>query len=194
MTGPAGSVSGETTDDRIIGAALGLIAHEGLGAVTMIKVARTAGVSRQTLYNHYPDVDGIVAEAIRRHNRESIEMLESTLRVVDDAAGKIEQLVRHVVAMGSHAQHAPGIEHGLSADARATLEDYHDALGRCIRDILEEGRRSGVLPVDRMLDVDVVLVRHVLDGLAEASAEMPASAARIAAAGTRAILAAVADP
>ena len=194
MTGPAGSVSGETTDDRIIGAALGLIAHEGLGAVTMIKVARTAGVSRQTLYNHYPDVDGIVAEAIRRHNRESIEMLESTLRVVDDAAGKIEQLVRHVVAMGAHAQHAPGIEHGLSADARATLEDYHDALGRCIRDILEEGRRSGVLPVDRMLDVDVVLVRHVLDGLAEASAEMPASAARIAAAGTRAILAAVADP
>ena len=69
----------QSTDDRIIHAALTLIAHEGLGAVTMRSIAESAGISRQTLYNHYPDIDSIVAGALRRHNEESIQLLESSL-------------------------------------------------------------------------------------------------------------------
>jgi AcrR family transcriptional regulator len=47
-----------SADDRIIDAALSLIGERGLGEVTMVEVARRAGVARQTLYNHYPDVGG----------------------------------------------------------------------------------------------------------------------------------------
>lgn len=110
-----------STEDRIITATLRLIAEVGLGSVTMRRVAETAGVARQTLYNHYPDIDSIVATAISRHHDESMWMLDAALRVVDDPAGKLEQLVRHVVSIGAHAHHAPGIESGLSANARETL-------------------------------------------------------------------------
>jgi AcrR family transcriptional regulator len=181
-----------STDDRIIEAALALIARDGFGAVTMSGVAETAGIARQTLYNHYPSVDGIVVEAIRRHNAESIRLLESSLSVVDDPAAKLEHLVRHVVTIGVHANHAPGIEHGLSADARATLGEYHDALDRLIRAILEHGLQSGVFRGDLSPDLDTTLVRHMLDGLAGEAGRAPAEAASIAAAGIRTIRAAVA--
>lgn len=180
-----------STDDRIIHAALALIAQEGLGAVTMRAVAEAAGIARQTLYNHYPDIDSIVAAALTRHNRESIQLLESSLRVVDDPSEKLEQLVRHVVSIGAHAHHVPGIEHGLSPEARATLVEYNVALDDSIRAILEDGRRSGAFRPDLSPGLDTTLVRHMLDGLAEAAARAPHDAAAIASGGLRTIGAAV---
>ena len=189
---PTDTDSRSSADDRIIEATLGLISKHGLGAVTMRRIAETARVARQTLYNHYPDVDSIVVEAIGRHNRQSIQLLESSLRVVDQPGDKLEQLVRHMVSIGAHAHHASGIEHGLSADARATLGEYEHALDRCIRQVLEEGHRSGAFRRDLDPDVDAVLIRHILTGLTQQSAKTPDSAAALASTGARTVLAAVA--
>lgn len=180
-----------SADDRIIEAALNLIARDGLGTVTMMKIAETAGVARQTLYNHYPDVDSIVVEAISRHNRESIQLLEASLRVVDKPDEKLEQLVRHMVSLGAHADHASGIEQGLSANARETLGEYDAELDRQIRCILETGLQEGVFRSDLDIDIDAALIRHVLTGLTYLGAGSPTWAARLAATGTRTILAAV---
>ena len=180
-----------STDDRIIHAAFTLIAKEGLGAVTMRSIAENAGVARQTLYNHYPDVDSIVAEALKRHNEESIRLLESALRVVDDPSGKLEQLIRHVVSIGAHAHHAPGLEQGLSPEAQATLAEYHDALDDSIRAMLEEGQRSGAFRSDLSLDLDTTLVRHMLNGLTERAGQTPDESAEIASSGIRIIRAAL---
>jgi len=179
------------TADRIVNAALNLIASDGLGSVTMRRIAETAGVARQTLYNHYPNVDSIVVEAVDRHNRESIQLLESTLAVVDQPADKIEQLVRHVVAVGGHTQHAPGIEHALSAEARAKLGDYDQAVERVIRQIVEEGKADGTFRRDLHRDVDVGLIRRMLGELSEQAGHSPDGAAAIATAGARTILASV---
>lgn len=182
---------GASANDRIVMATLGLIAKDGLGSLTMMRIAETAGVARQTLYNHYPDIDSIVAEAIGRHNRESVQMLRAALSVVDRPEDKLEQLVRHAVSVGAHAHHAPGIEHGLSPDARATLREYDDALERCIREVLEEGKQRGVFRGDLSPEIDTILIRRMLDGLAAQSAAAPSEAAPVAATGTRTVLAAV---
>ena len=183
--------AGASANDRIIVATLHLIAEDGQGSLTMMQIAEAAGVARQTLYNHYPDIDSIVAEAVSRHNRESIEMLEAAMRVVDRPEDKLEQLVRHSVSVGAHAHHAPGIEHGLSAGARATLREYDDALDRHIRGVLEDGQESGSFRTDLSPGVDAALIRHMLYGLAAQSAAFPDDAAAIAVAGSRTILAAV---
>ena len=189
MTGPRGS-----TDDRIITAALTLIAGEGLGSVTMRRIAETAGVARQTLYNHYPDIDAIVVEAMERHNRESIELLNSTLAVVDSPIDKIEHLVRHAVAVGAHAHQVPGIAHGLSPTARAKLDAYGTAVKSLVGQIIEAGQGSGAFRLDLDPDVDPELIRLMLDGLAEQAGRSPEAAAAIADAGTRTILAAIRLP
>jgi AcrR family transcriptional regulator len=189
--GPTSTGPRRSANDRILEAALSLIADAGLGAVTMIEIAETAGVARQTLYNHYPDVDSIVVEAIGRHNRESIQLLEAALRVVDRPEEKLEQLVRHMVSIGAHAHHASGIEHGLSAGARETLGEYDAELDRRIRQVLEDGRRTGAFRDDLTPDVDAVLIRHLLNGLAHQAARAPTSAPKLAATGIRTVLAAV---
>ncbi len=186
------AVAAVSPDDRIIEAALTSIAEEGLGGVTMLGIAETAGVARQTLYNHYADVDSIVAEAISRHNRESIELLESSMSVVDLPEDKLEQLVRHVVSIGAHAHHALSFQHGLSADSRATLGAYDEMMHRRIHQILEEGQRSGVFRSDLTPNVDADLIQHMLNGLLGLAARTPNQVARLATTGTRTILAAVA--
>jgi AcrR family transcriptional regulator len=180
-----------TTDDRIIHAALTLISEHGLGAVTMSRVADVAGVARQTLYNHYAGIDSIVAAAIDRHNRESIDLLEATLQLAESPTDKIEQMVRHFVMVGSHAHHAFDFGIGLSADIRATLDIYKEAVEQHIRDILEDGRQSGDFRPDLTPEIDTILTRALLDGLSELAANTPEQASRIATTGTRTILAAL---
>jgi AcrR family transcriptional regulator len=179
-------------NDLIVEATLAIISRDGLGAITMKAIAETAGVSRQTLYNHYPDVDTIVAEAIARHNDDSIRLLESALQLVDDAEGRLTQIVRHMVMIGAHAHHAPGLEHGLSERARAKLNEHDEWIDGCIRDVLDQGQRDASFRDDIDLDIDTVLVRHLLAGLTEQAARSPDDAATIALIGTRTLLAAVA--
>jgi AcrR family transcriptional regulator len=180
-----------TINDRIIHATLTLISKHGLGAVTMSRVADTAGVARQTLYNHYDDIDTIVAAAIDQHNRESIDLLQAALLLAESPTDKIEQMVRHFVMVGSHARHAFAFGTGLSADARLILDTYNDAVERYIRDILEDGRRSGDFRPDLTPEIDVVLARALLEGLYELAADTPEQASRIVTTGTRTILAAL---
>lgn len=178
-----------TIDDRIIHATLTLISQHGLGAVTMSRVADAAGVARQTLYNHYGDIDSIVAAAIDRHNRESIDLLEAALQIAESPTDKIEQMVRHFVMVGAHARHALNLGSGLSPDVRVTLDIHQDAVEQHIRDILEDGRQSGEFRPDLNPEIDTVLTRSLLDGLHELAADTPEQASHIATTGTRTILA-----
>ena len=180
-----------TTDDRIIHATLTLISEYGLGAVTMSRVADTAGVARQTLYNHYGDIDSIVAAAIGQHNRESLDRLQAALQVAESPVGKIEQMVRHFVMVGSHAHHAFDFGIGLSAEVRAALDIYKEAVEQHIHDILDEGQQSGDFRPDLTPEIDTTLARALLDGLYELAANTPDQASRIATTGTRTILAAL---
>jgi TetR/AcrR family transcriptional repressor of nem operon len=180
-----------SVNDRIIHATLTRISEHGLGAVTMSGVADTAGVARQTLYNHYDDIDNIVATAIDRHNRESIDLLGVALQMAESPTGKIEQMVRHFVMVGSHAGHAFDFGTGLSADARVILDTYNNAVEQHVRGILEDGRRGGDFRPNIAPEIDTVLIRALLEGLYELAADIPEQASRIVTTGTRTILAAL---
>ncbi len=185
------SAESMSASDRIMHATLTLISEDGLGAVTMSRVADAAGVARQTLYNHYDDIDNIVATAIDRHNRESIDLLGNALQMAESPRGKIEQMVRHFVMVGSHARHTFDFGTGLSAQARVTLDTYNEAVEQYVRDILEDGRRSGDFRPNITPEIDTVLIRALLEGLYELAADTPEQASRIVTTGTRTILAAL---
>lgn len=180
-----------STGDRITEAAIELIGEHGLGGVTMSAVAQTAGVSRQTLYNHYADVEGIVAAAIRRHNQEAIALLEASLRVCGTPTCKLEQLVRHFVTLGIHGHGSTQIEHGLSAETRADLGIWEEAVNDRIREVLEDGMRTGDFRADLVPSIDGPLIRNLLDGVQNVAAQSPNDSARVAETGMRTVLAAV---
>ncbi|MEL6582612.1 MAG: helix-turn-helix domain-containing protein [Pseudomonadota bacterium] len=54
----------EGSDDHILEAVVGVVNRYGIKRTTMDELSRSAGVSRQTLYDRYGDKDGVMAAAI----------------------------------------------------------------------------------------------------------------------------------
>lgn len=53
------------TRARLKAAVLELVAVKEPGAITMAEVAQRAGVNRATVYQHFPDVDAVIADAMQ---------------------------------------------------------------------------------------------------------------------------------
>ncbi len=180
------------TRNRIVEAALELMTERGFASVTMKAVAETAGIARQTLYNHFPDVDSIVAEAIEAHQVENLQALRGVLATIESPVARLEHLVRQAAASAVHHHPAAGIQHGLSAEMQTTL-DRHDAeLLSIIEGTLQAGIESDEFRADLDVSRDAHLIRRMLDGVADLVATNHDDLSATVAAATRTLLAAVA--
>jgi AcrR family transcriptional regulator len=180
-----------SAEDRIIHASFVLIGEHGLGSVTMSQIAEAAGVARQTLYNHFADIDSIVAATIKRHNNESIDRLEISLHVADSPVDRLTQMVRHFAAIGAHAHQSIDLRSALAVELQAGLDEYQDLVKSHISAIIVEGLETGDFRQDLSVEIDTLLVRSLLDGIHDLAASSPDQAAQIAAVGTRTVLAAL---
>jgi AcrR family transcriptional regulator len=183
--------AGADTRSRIIEATLTLIAARGMTGVSMKAVADEAGISRQTLYNHYPDVDAIVVGSLEVHQQANLDELGAMLATIESPAGRLEHLVRHSGAAGALHHPIGVLGQALSAEARSLLERYDQDLCAVIADVLRAGIDSG----DFRPSIDVVhdarLLMRLLDGTAELAAADPEHLVEIVAAATRTVMAAV---
>lgn len=96
--------------ETILDAAVAEAALHGIRRLSVVDVARRAGISRPTLYKHFPSKDALVAEAVRR------EAERLTSSVLDAAAG--------------HDSPERALEAGILAALRLTRE--HPLLDRLI--------------------------------------------------------------
>ncbi|MEZ5244117.1 MAG: TetR/AcrR family transcriptional regulator [Acidimicrobiales bacterium] len=176
--------------ERIIDAALTLVSEHGLAGVTMVAVAKSAGVARATLYNHYPDIPSILADAATAHNQHAIDGLTQALSVISTPAKAIEQLVRHIAAISSHG-HTLATHHDFPPELRDQLSAFDTELEQRIRSILTDGIANGDFRPDLDPDITALLLRHVLTGVSELVAATPERAARIVDDVTVTLLAAV---
>lgn len=167
-----------TARERIIGAALTLVAERGLADVSMVAVAHEAGVARATLYNHYPDVPSVLADAARIHDQHAIDGLRQALAVVAGPHEVVEQLVRHVAAISTHG-HTLSTRLSFPPDLRDQLGSFDRELDHQVRDALIDGAASGAFRSDLDPAIATSLVRHVLHGVSELVASTPERAADI---------------
>jgi AcrR family transcriptional regulator len=77
------------------------MSRDGLTGLTMVAVAKEAGVSRQLVYDHFPDLptlfQAVFAEQARRYERGLDDVLASG---VSDAPTTARRLFEHVLALG----------------------------------------------------------------------------------------------
>ncbi len=59
-------VKPQTTKDKLLRAALLLVARDGFGAATTAAIAAQAGVAEGTLYRHFPSKDDLLIEVYRQ--------------------------------------------------------------------------------------------------------------------------------
>jgi AcrR family transcriptional regulator len=77
--GPRGLRRGRGARERIIGAAQQLFREQGINSTGMDQLCAVAGVSKRTLYQHFPSKDELIAEGLRRFDPEVLpEVFDST--------------------------------------------------------------------------------------------------------------------
>lgn len=180
----ASSDSGQTDQvparQRIAHATLELIAERGLSDVTMSAVATKAGVARQTLYNHYPDVDTIIGTVVEEHQNDSLQALNAVLATMVSPLSQLEHLVRHMAAIAQHGH--PMIKQGLGISAQRVLDHYDREMRTIISDILVRGVeqrefRHGVQP-----GYDTTVIQRMVEATGELVNKTPPATAAIVAA------------
>ena len=167
--------------DRIMHATYELVSEVGLGSVTMTAIADRADVARQTLYNHFTDVEQIVIAGIEEYTTTGFIHLTDLLTATTTAEAKLELLVRHAVAATNHRHLGTHLRTALSAEAQARLDHHVASFRSLIESILAEGVDDGSF--DESLDPEVyaVLVEALLLAAADLATETanPAGAASV---------------
>lgn len=99
------SISNETlpAPDRILDAAASCVLAYGVGRVTLAEIARRAGVSRPTVYRHFPDTRSILAALLTRRITDGLDGVPSggigRAHVVDRVVAVAGRLRRDEVVM-----------------------------------------------------------------------------------------------
>jgi AcrR family transcriptional regulator len=73
--------------EQLIDAALSVILEQGYSGVSIEAVARTAGVTRPVVYDHFPNLGRLLHALVEREERYALEQLEA---VVPDEAGSLD--------------------------------------------------------------------------------------------------------
>jgi AcrR family transcriptional regulator len=85
----------------IVQAASRLISRDGLNGLTMVAVAKEAGVSRQLVYDHFPDLPTLFQAAFAEQARQYERGLDAVFALgTRDATTMARQLLEHVLALG----------------------------------------------------------------------------------------------
>jgi AcrR family transcriptional regulator len=73
--------------EQLIDAALSVILEQGYSGISIEAVARTAGVTRPVVYDHFPNLGRLLHALVEREERYALEQLA---RVVPEAPGDLE--------------------------------------------------------------------------------------------------------
>ena len=167
------------TAARITEATFDLLGDHGLAGITMSAIATKAGIARQTLYNHFPDVDSILSSAMAQHHQDDLRTLAGMLTTIPTGTGRLEHLVRHATVTAAQHGTLPALREGLSPSAQHAARHYDEQIRGMIRDALAHGQQPGELAPTIDPDLHAVMIHHLLHGAAELAATRPDDLARI---------------
>lgn len=83
--------------DRIIDTLAELIFEDGLVGLSMAKLARSSGLSRQTLYNYFPDIETALISYVNTKSIYLDTQIRELLSIIDDPTEKLDAFVGGLV-------------------------------------------------------------------------------------------------
>lgn len=156
---------------RIIQAALIIVQRDGFSQLSMSGIAEEAGLTRQTIYNYFPDVESIVSAAVDQH----ILAMEAHLLAVMDAADGFENKLLalteflFVVAASDHQQ--VSLEMGLSAEHRQRISQQNNTIKSHLRASFDETFPGVQAKGSQSPQAVIDILWGMIQGAAEASSD-----------------------
>lgn len=176
------------TRDRLLSAAYELTEADGWGSVTMSRVAESAGVSRQTVYNEFGTKHGLAQQLALHETVKFLEVarvgLEGATEVVEGLRAACEGVLTYAESSVIIRSIAGPWTEDTDTDFLMLLttesEQIVDLASLAVRDLIVE--RFAPLPIsDDELDVAVeVVIRLVLSHLTRPGKSPTEAAADIA--------------
>ena len=145
---------------KVLDAALELFANQGIDATSMDAVSEAAGVSKATIYKHWPDKKALCLEALARaHKVDELPEFDSgdlrrdllaflEYRPAEEYDEMRRRLMPHFMA---YAARNPAFERAWRA---RVMEPPRERL----RQLLERGVKEGALPKDYDLELGMALL------------------------------------
>jgi AcrR family transcriptional regulator len=182
-----GRLSAEATaelEDRLLDAAEAIFLDQGFASATVDAIARTANVTRKTLYARYVDKRDILAAVIARVIDRSISVPHLKQPSAGDAREQLMQLAQGLVAFVSSPVTA-GLSRLVFAEGHKTpelipvLNDLYDREIATVEAALASLKDQGALPrlrdtrLDAVIFIEMVSSTARMRGMLGPAAAMP---------------------
>jgi AcrR family transcriptional regulator len=184
----------DPASERILDAALGLIAASGLKHLTMDAAASRAGVGRMTVYRRFGDREGLIDALAARESRRSLAELD---RAVDPSLPVAEGIARGFAASLSLIRSHPVLDRFARHEPEAALAALNADNGAILvmgREFVAARLRDAQARGDLNADIDATHAAELLVRLGFSFLLLPESSldvgdADAAAAAARALIA-----
>jgi AcrR family transcriptional regulator len=147
---------------QIIGAARQLVIEHGMPNVSMSAVAKSAGISRQTLYNHFEDLEQIMLAGVESAVDEAEAHMAATLSAAPDPMTALEWYVFGSVLAIAGDELAVGAGGGMSPEAEARALEILDRFHAHLNRTLHEGVAAGLFRSDLEPDACSEVLFHMI--------------------------------
>lgn len=139
--------------EQIAKAALEIVAADGMSGLTMSSIADRAGISRQTLYRYYPDIDSVLTAAMTSNAGLEAHMEDLT------SEGTPREQLDSFVSMILHAATAghpspTQFEQSLPPQAREAARTHAAQIEQLVIDVVRDGVADGSFSTDLDPTVD----------------------------------------
>ncbi len=163
----------------ILAAAMQAMAQEGIAGLTMSTLAQRAGVSRQTLYNYFPDIDAVLAGLVQAGDEGTAE-LAARLEAEADPTAALGLFVETVVASVAAGHPSPlALTAALPATLRAAMAAHEEQAQRLVIDIIRRGQAEGAFGPELDPELDGRILYRAVLAASELAGEPDADVERI---------------
>jgi AcrR family transcriptional regulator len=134
--------------DRILTAALAIVAEQGYAGCSVAAVARRAGVATGSVYRHFPAKADLVAEVFRTASQREVDAFARAASLEGSAAEAIAAVIE---TFAGRALRAPRLAYALLAEPADPAVDaerltFRRAYAEVFAGIVERGVATGELP------------------------------------------------
>ncbi|MCP4503564.1 MAG: TetR/AcrR family transcriptional regulator [Deltaproteobacteria bacterium] len=158
---------------RIVDATLQLLHQNGFSALSISRVAAAAGVTRQTIYNYFPDVQSILVQAMEAHS-EALEIhLISLFNNEKRAFSKLKVFAQFQIMHADPEYGAIALETGLSKEVRDRIALHMERVKAALAQAIFAGVETDDFHQTSSHDVVVEFVWGLVEGAVKAATKYP---------------------